>query len=172
MKKLIITILFLITTISIHAQNTKVGSVDNRPENNMYVNLFGDATIISINYERLSFRSSNFFLTAKVGIGYNEEEQWCIFGGCDPPEKYLTIPHHISGNYGKGRHFFEFGVGGTFINGETNQNYLAYPFAGYRLQPFISNKFIFRAFACIPFSGLETADILFVPFGLCFGISF
>jgi hypothetical protein len=116
--------------------------------------------------------SSNFFLTAKLGLGYNEEDQWCLFGGCDPPEKYLTIPHHVSGNYGKGRHFFEFGVGGTIINGETSQNYLVYPFAGYRLQPFISNKFIFRAFACIPFTGLDTEDILFVPFGLCFGISF
>ena len=172
MKKLILISLVLLISISVSSQNKGQELPEFRPENNMYVNLLGDASIISINYERLFFMSSNFFLTTKVGIGYNEEEQWCIFGGCDPPEKYLTIPHHVSGNFGKGRHFFEFGVGGTLINGETDQNYLLYPFAGYRLQPFITNKFIFRAFACIPFSGLEAEDILFVPFGLCFGVSF
>jgi len=93
-------------------------------------------------------------------------------GSCPPPDKYLTLPHHITGNLGRGKHFLEFELGGTIIYGNTNQNYLIYPIFGYRLHPLNSNKVNFRLFGNIPFSGLNTEDILFSPFGLSLGISF
>ncbi|MGB4204332.1 MAG: hypothetical protein WBJ84_01800 [Bacteroidales bacterium] len=102
-------------------------------------------------------------------MGYNEEFQ--VFFG-PPPEKYATIPHHITGNLGKGRHFFEFGIGGTIISGNTTQPYILYPIVGYRFLPLTSDKFNFRVFGQIPFTGLETDDIIFIPLGLSLGVSF
>jgi hypothetical protein len=133
----------------------------------------GDASLFSINYERQFLVSSTIILSSKFGLGYNEEFKLCIIGPCSSsPEKYLTIPHHITGNFGKGKYFFEFGLGGTIINGNTNQPYLLYPIVGFRTLPLMSNKFNFRIFGQIPFSGLETEDIIFIPFGVSLGISF
>ena len=83
----------------------------------------------------------------------------------------MTITHHITGNLGKGRHFAKFGLGGTIINGNTDQNYLAYPIVGYRLHPLRSKKAKFRIYGSVPFTGLDTEDILYAPFGLSVGIS-
>lgn len=141
--------------------------VDARPLNSINLNLLGDASLISINYERQFLVSPAFILSSKLGLGYNFE--FIIFGN---PEHYLTIPHHITGNIGKGRHFFEFGLGGTIINGNTTQPYILYPIVGYRILPLKSNEITFRIFGQIPFSGIETDDILFIPFGLNLGVSF
>ena len=172
MKKMILTLLLQVVGTVIFAQNNS-DSIIKRPLNNININLWGDASIISINYERIFLISSTFILVSKLGLGYNEEFQLCIFGPCSSsPDKYLTIPHHITGNIGKGRNFFEFGLGGTIINGNTTQNYLLYPIVGYRLNPLNTNKVNFRIFGQIPFSGLETENILFIPFGLSLGKSF
>jgi len=156
----------------LYAQNNN-DSTNTRPLNGINLNLLGDASYFSINYERIFLISSSFFLTAKVGLGYNEEFQ---YGGHSTPlSKFLTIPHHFTGNIGKGRHFFEFGLGGTLINGNTTQHYIFYPIVGYRLLPLKSNNINFRLFGNIPywaFYGAETDDIIFIPFGLSFGISF
>ena len=164
-KQILITVLVIAGT-ALFAQNNE------RPLNSIQINLLGDASIISINYDKQFLISSTFILSGKLGLGYNEEFKLCIWGPCSPPEKYMTIPHHITGNIGKGRHFFEFGLGRTVINGNTNQNYLLYPIVGYRILPLNSSKLNFRIFGQIPFSGLETEDIIFIPFGLSLGISF
>lgn len=165
-KQILVTVLLMVSS-TLFAQDNE------RPLNSIQVNLLGDASIISINYDKQFLISPTFILSSKFGLGYNEEFQICIFGPCSsPPEKYLTIPHHITGNIGKGKHFFEFGLGGTIISGNTNQNYFLYPIVGYRVLPLNSNKVNFRVFGQIPFSGLETEDILFIPFGLSLGISF
>lgn len=171
MKRNILTIILILTGAVIFAQIND-DSISRRPVNSISINLLGDASIISVNFERIFLISSTFILTGKLGLGYNEEFQFCIFGSCPPPEKYLTIPHHVTGNLGKGRHFFEFGLGGTIVSGNTNQYYLFYPIVGYRLLPLKSNKVNFRIFGQIPFSGLETEDILFIPIGLNLGICF
>jgi hypothetical protein len=172
MRKIILLTILLIIGRELFSQNQE-DIIDARPINNFNLNLLGDASIISINYERQFIVSPIFILSSKLGLGYNEEFQLCIFGPCSsPPEKYLTMPHHITGNFGKGRHFFEFGLGGTIINGNTTQPYLLYPIVGYRIMPLRSDKLNFRMFGLIPFSGLETDDILFIPFGYSFGISF
>jgi hypothetical protein len=172
MKRITLIIVFVISGTFLFAQNNG-DSTDIRPINNINLNIFGDASIISLNYERLFLFNKYFFITGKIGIGYNEEFKLCIFGPCSPPEKYITIPHYITGNLGKGRHFIEFGLGGTIINGKTNQHYWLYPIVGYKLQPLKSNKVNFRIFASIPFSGLYSVeDIYFIPFGLSLGVCF
>ncbi len=171
-RKIVLLIILLLTGRVLFAQNQE-GIIKARPINNINLNLLGDASIISVNYERQIIVSSIFILSSKLGLGYNEEFQICIWGPCSTPsEKYLTIPHHITGNIGKGKHFFEFGLGGTIINGNTTQPYLLYPIFGYRILPLNSNKLNFRIFGQIPFSGTETEDILFIPFGLSLGVSF
>jgi hypothetical protein len=86
-------------------------------------------------------------------------------------KKFITLPHSFTINLGKNRHFFEAGLGGTVIIGDTDQNYLFYPTAGYRFQPFSVKKFTFRIFGSIPFTGTDTDDILYYPVGLSFGMS-
>jgi len=171
MKRIILIIVFSISGTLLFAKDNR-DSTDIRPTNNINLNLFGDASIISLNYERLFLINQNFFITGKLGIGWNQDFQLCLFGTCQPTKYYLTMPHHITGNLGKGRHFLEFGLGGTIINGKTNQHYLLYPIVGYRLQPLKSNKVVFRIFGSIPFTGLEAENILFVPFGLSLGVRF
>jgi hypothetical protein len=141
--------------------------IETRPLNSFNINLLGDASLISFNFERQYLISSTFILTSKIGLGYNKE--FLIFGSNQ--EHYLTIPHHITGNIGKGKHFFEFGLGGTIISGNTTQPYLLYPIVGYRILPLKSNEINFRIFGQIPF--FEThATIPFIPLGLSLGISF
>ena len=85
----------------------------------------------------------------------------------------MIIPHHITGNLGKGKHLFEFGVGASIILGNTNQNYLLYPIVGYRIHPLKSNKLNFRVNLSIPYTAIGyTEDIMFSPFGLSAGIIF
>lgn len=143
---------------------------ETRPDNGISLNLLGDGSLISINYEHHLISEPNFLLAGKVGLGYNEEFKFC-FGTCSPAESYLTLPHHITANIGKGRHFLELGLGGTFVLGETSQPYLIYPIIGYRLSPLRSNKTTFRIFGQWPISGIETDDIIFIPLGISVGIS-
>jgi hypothetical protein len=171
MKK-ILTVLILVMSVTIlNAQNNN-DSINIRPLNGINLNLLGDASWFSINYERLFSISPSFIITGKIGLGYNRE-----FAPYYAASKYFTIPHHITGNLGKGRHLFEFGLGGTIINENSDHylDYIFYPIIGYRFLPLKSNHINFRLFSNIPywaFSGRELGYIIFIPFGLSIGISF
>lgn len=186
MKKFILLITLIIPGTLILAQD-KDTIVLSRPVDNVNVNLLGgDGSLISINYEHIYIVKNNFFLSGKGGLGYNREFQLniCIWGPCEPPpppEQYVTIPHHITGNLGKKRHFLEFGLGGTIVFGNTYQHYYLYPLLGYRIQPLHSDKHNFRIFGSLPIWGLastpwgpykEGSTIMFLPFGLSMGICF
>ncbi|MEW5845129.1 MAG: hypothetical protein AB1777_02565 [Bacteroidota bacterium] len=110
-------------------------------------------------------------MAAKLGVGYNEEFNICIYSPCPESHKYITIPHHISCNVGTNKHFFEVGLGGTVIMGKTTQPYILYPILGYRFQS-LKKKLKFRIFIQYPFSGGETDDILFIPMGISIGRTF
>jgi hypothetical protein len=169
MKIILTLIIIVICSACLLGQNYS-GLFSSRPRNNIYLNLLGDASIISINYERLFVSTPSTFLSGKLGIGYNEEFQLCIFGPCSsPPDKYLTIPHHFTCNYGlrESIHFLEFGFGGTLING--NEYYLDL-IIGYRIQPKNSNKLNFRIFVSIRLRD-GGGDILYIPGGLSIGVS-
>lgn len=166
----ILVMLFNISTVLLSQSTSE--SADSRPLNSIYLNLLGDASLISVNYERQFLVRPNLLISSKLGLGFNNEFQLCLFGGCPPPEKYVTIPHNITGNLGKGRHFLEFGIGGTIISGNTRKPYILYPIVGYRFLPLKSKKLIFRVFGQFPFTGDDDIDIFFIPLGVSFGISF
>jgi len=171
--KHVFLILIIISSKSVLFAQKADERSDKRPDNNVYVNLLGDASWISINYERRFFVRTPYFLTGKLGYGYNEEFQLCLWDNfCTPDHKYITVPHHITVNVGNGRHFLEVGIGGTYIMGHTDQDYLLYPILGYRLHPLRKNKINFRLYGQVPFTGLVTEDIIFIPFGMSLGLSF
>jgi hypothetical protein len=174
-----ILICFILSTSGVLYAQHPAEHIDSRPKNSIHLNLLGDASIISANYERLFVVRPKFIISSKLGLGYNEEFRIC-FGPCVyPPEKYTTIPHHITGNVGKRQHFFEFGIGGTKIIGNTSQPYLLYSIVGYRILPLSSKRLNFSGFILVPYSGLENGEfyleldyIFFIPFGFSLGVSF
>jgi hypothetical protein len=171
MKTIIFIVVFAIPASFLPAQNIK-DTTNLRPSKILSLSILGDASLISFNFEKLYFINPNYFISGKLGLGYNEEFQICLFGPCQPPEKFVTIPHHITWNFGKKKHFFELGLGGTFIIGNTSQPYLFYPIVGYRIHPLKFNKVNFRLFVYYPFTGEDLDDILLIPVGINLGICF
>ncbi len=153
-----------------------LNGLSDRPLNNISLNLLGDASIISINYEKQYLVGKSYILSTKVGLGYNQE--FCLSfgtGSCSPVEDYLTIPHHFTANIGKRRSFFEVGLGGTILYGETSEPYILYPIIGYRFLPLQSNKINFRLYFLPPpyaDGPWGHPDIVFVIAGGSIGISF
>jgi len=71
--------------------------------------------------------------------------------------------------------FFESGAGTTFLFGYPDREAITYYCFGYRLQPLLKYKFLFRINLCFPFRLIdfyESTDIVFIPLSLSFGISF
>lgn len=145
-----------------------------RPKNNIFINILGDASVASLNYERLFFiEPENFFIAAGAGVGLNYFVTIHNDNGSSyTSEKYVIFPHHVTANIGKGRHFFEFGLGGAFLSGPRSQPYLPSLLAGYRIQPWNKNKLHFRVFGSYPLEALEKFEILYIPVGLSIGWSF
>jgi hypothetical protein len=165
MKKIILTLFFAISGIFLFAQN-KRDTTNIRPLNNFNLNILGEASLISINYERLFLINPRFFLTCRLGIGYNFK---FVLFNTSPPENYMIISQHITGNLGKGKRFFEFGLSGAIVN----KHYLLGPLVGLRIQPLKSNKVNLRLYGILPVIGpLRDMDILYIPVGLSLGVSF
>ena len=144
-----------------------------RPTNDINLNLLGDASFFSDNYERLFLiNPDRFFITGDLGFGYTEEFHLCIFGPCSSPVSDITIPHRITGNLGWKRNFFEFGLGGTLISTTTPAHYFLYPIVGYRLQPLKSDRVNFRIFAEYPLPGFRSEYLIFIPVGWSVGYCF
>ena len=168
MKKTVLLIL-LFTFIHAFAQKLDETTVS-RPLNIVSVNLFGDASAISLNYERLFQINDHFVVSSKLGLGYNEEFKLCLWESPCIPDTFITMPHHITGNLGKKQHFFEFGLGGTALMGGNSNSYIMYPTVGYRIVPLRKNRLNFRIFAQYPLWG--GFKVLFMPVGVNLGLSF
>ncbi|HLF65739.1 MAG TPA: hypothetical protein VI603_18405 [Saprospiraceae bacterium] len=168
-----ILISFLNLTYTVVLSQSKTDSLYKRPANSFNVNLLGDASIVSCSYERLFYTKSNFFIAAKLGVGYSKEFRIC-FGRCTTrPNTYLTIPHHLTMNLGKRTSFLEIGIGGTKVSSLTFRNYLLYPIIGYRYQPIRINQASFRISIHVPVIGRnKEEDVLFSPFGFNLGVCF
>ncbi len=146
MKRIILTIILIFIGTGLFAQNNE-NIIGKRPTNIISLNLFGDASMVSINYEKLFIIKPTIILSGKIGFGYNEEFQLCVFGPCSsPPDQYFTITNHITGDIGKRKLFFEFGLGGTILLGNTTQEYSFYPMVGFRLLPLSILSLIFVYF--------------------------
>jgi len=168
MKRLFLLLAILISSALLCAQDTTRISFD-RPLNNVNINVCGDISVISLNYERLQPIASKFFLSFKLGMGYNTEYE--IWNTGDPDKSTITS-FHISGNYGK-KNNLELGLGTSLIKGNPIQEYLIYSILGYRYQPISSNKFNLRLFTLIPLTKINKGDtFLFIPFGVSVGYCF
>ena len=151
---------------------------ETRPKNDISINLLGDASLFSFSYEKLFIVSPNFLLTGKLGLGYNQEGllssfTFCLSPPCAPSpptkfEKYVTLPHQLTANFGAGKNFLELGIGGTIFSG----GYVPYVIAGFRVHPLVSDKLSFRIFVQRRFFLKDTAGIIFIPFGMSFGVAF
>ncbi|MBP8917283.1 MAG: hypothetical protein KBG70_11125 [Chitinophagales bacterium] len=162
--------LFFLLSKLLQSQETNIDTIPSRPMNSFNINL-GDASGISLNYERLFKMGQNFLLAGKIGLGYNEEFKFgCTSNSCQ--SKYLTVPASITMNFGKKRNFFEVGMGGTKLYGDLEKDYWLYPLLGYRFQPLIGGKFNFRIYYCVPLGGYLVKDIFFNPSGLSTGVLF
>lgn len=171
MNKLLLIFLILISGHKSSAQSIQDSTLI-LGNNNINVNLLGDASFISLKYERQFFLSTSSFISSSFGVGYNAEFQFCLNGPCNntnSPKRFLTVPHSLTINFGRLRNFFEIGVGGTILFGDTSEKYFLYPIIAWRIQPNKSGKGNFRLFASVPFSGIETEDILWIPVGISFG---
>jgi hypothetical protein len=143
-----------------------------RPRNNVNLNLFGDASIFSLNYERLFLDNRKFFLAGKAGIGYSQS-----LGLPVSTTSLLSIPLHITGNVnisGK-RQFLEFGFGSTlmFYQDFTFWDYSIYPLIGYRWQPVKPGRVTFRIFVSYPLTDkIDKYNYWFSPVGMSIGFAF
>lgn len=173
MKRLFISIL-IITYSSILNAQLKLDNIEIRPKNNAYLTIGGaDGALISLNYERLFLTSEKFFITAKIGAGYNEQFRLCILGPCSPPiKKYFVITEHLTADFGKGKSFFEVGLGSTIICGVASTNVLIYPILAYRIQPLVSKKILFRISLGFPIFNYDNIELIFLPIGFSVGGSF
>ncbi|MCX6232106.1 MAG: hypothetical protein NTZ33_11235 [Bacteroidetes bacterium] len=173
MKKIILaTIIALLINISFAQYRYNFNNEDIRPVNLINLDILGESSLISLNYERLFLNTSNFFLAAELGLGLYLLPN--VLGGYSPI--YLSIPHHITANLGVCNHFLEFGAGGTFNTNE-HHNYIFYVILGYRLQPLDSDKIYLRIFSNSVFQDFKISPFysppgyFFIPFGISVGIS-
>lgn len=171
MIKIFIAVLFLSTCSILRAQEPEK-LIETRPLNGFNINIFGDGSFVSVSYEKQLPLTHSFIVSAKTGIGYNQEFNYCAPGPCTPSRKIFTIPLHLTGNFGKEKHFFEFGLGATIFIGNTFRPFLFYPILGYRFLPLTSGRFNCRVFAHMPFSGFDSIDFFFMPIGFSFGTNF
>jgi hypothetical protein len=172
MLKLFVKVLIVLTFGTILPAKDAGAFSHLRPPNSIYMNLFGDASIFSINYERLFFNNRKFFLAGNAGIGYSESLDLPITS-----TSLLSIPMHITGNVnisGK-RQFLEFGFGGTLLYYQNFKfwDYSIYPLIGYRWQPLKSGKFTFRIFVSYPLTDkIDIDSYWFSPVGMSIGFAF
>jgi hypothetical protein len=173
-SRISLAILFMLSVNILFAQNGEVLPV-NRPRNNINMNQLGDASFISINYERLFLSKRILFLTVKAGLGFGAsyvDDFTC-----------LTLPHHITMNLGEKRSFLEVGFGGTFLityNITYNYDityYCWYPIFGYRFQPYKSPRLNFRIFTGLPINPIRLPSYFgetstYIPFGVSIGMCF
>ncbi len=140
---------------------------ESRPLQSVAFNILGEASGFSFNYERFFVLNDKMLLSAKIGMGVVHEFEFCIFGNCSPLRTFFTVPHHVTLNLGKRRHFFEIGMGGTLLGGY----YILYPVAGWKIIPEHTGGFYFRLFLEHPIQRPEGVRVIFWPLGLSLGMT-
>lgn len=172
--KNIFLLLILISIVDVLYSQDPIDSTMFRQKNEIYVSLLGEASIYSINYEKIFINDENVFTGAKIGIGYNESIELCLFGPCNSKQEYfITVPHGISINYGSEKNYFELGLDGVLLINDSRKDYLPFISIGYRYQPKVKNKLMFKIFANIPTtSGNSKENIWIIPAGIALGCGF
>lgn len=142
-----------------------------RPKNNVSLNVLGDVTLISGNYERIIPIAPQIMIIGKIGLGYNEN----ILRWLDkfiPANRYFTISGHLTANFGKERLFLEFGAGNTYLTRDGRNINVIYPVIGFRMLPTEPDRISFRIFFYLPRTVLGISEFTATPLGFNFGYSF
>jgi|PlaIllAssembly_1097288.scaffolds.fasta_scaffold762684_1 hypothetical protein len=173
MPKIFLKALIILTLCSV-VNELNAGKIPYvRAQNNVHITGFGDASIISANYERLVLSYRKFFMGVNLGLGYSQS-----YGLPHASTALLSMPMHVTGNLGAKSHYFEFGFGGTmlFYADEKKPKYwdfCMYPMIGYRFQPLKTNKFTLRVFSGYPITDeWDKENYWFFPLGLSIGFCF
>ena len=162
------TLLLLFLSVLVKGQESGSTSSENgKRAQNVFVELGGQGLLFTANYDsRFSKRRDG--LGGRAGIGY------ISIGG----DNASTVPLSLNYLLGKGRQFFEIGLGATllatsgndnsFLFNENNSNIIGTMSFSYRLQP-IDRGFSFRAGLTPIFN-----KNFFIPYyaGLSLGYSF
>jgi len=162
----ILNLIFLFSTNLVNAQSPENKGNQNRAQN-IFVELGGQGILFTANYDsRFSNRRDG--LGGRIGIGYIAE------GG----DNATTVPISLNYLLGKGRHFFELGLGASllatggndesFLFDKNQSNIIGTMSFSYRLQP-VDQGFSFRA-GLTPIFNKD----FFIPYyaGLSLGYSF
>ena len=175
MRKHILVIVWLLATGFLYCDSL---SVVQNPKltnyNNIYLNLFGDGSIASVNYERIFKNTPKLFHTFKLGVSYHpdigttQDAEYEGVGYESTDKSGLIITNHLTFNYGKKFTFFEVGLGTSAYLIEENEEFLIYPIIGLRRQ---SNNGSIRIFVHPIFLNKDNVELVF-PIGFSFGICF
>lgn len=149
-----------------------ISSPRTRALNNLNIGLLGEASVLSLSYERLFILTPGLLLSAEVGVGFNKEFELCIFGPCEAPQSYAVFPHHLTLNIGRRKNHLELGVGGGRVSSIASKGYVVFPIIGYRHQPTEFNKAVFRIHISPPVTVSGDLNMLNSPIGFNVGITF
>ena len=179
MSKIILTIIGFIFSIGIFAQDIVQENTQDLPKNGINLSAYGGFSYGAINYERFIYLESNMYLSTELGIGYGLEAPNILWASGKPLMDFITIPHHITANIGKGKHYFEFGIEGTILYTLNTNNYengfhsyTVAPMIGYRFMPLKSNKLYFKLEGSWPIHELKTGTPFYAPYGIGVGLNF
>ena len=164
----LLTLVLLFLSVLVKGQGSgSTSSGNEKRAQNVFVELGGQGLLFTANYDtRFSKRRDG--LGGRAGIGY------ISIGG----DHATTVPFSMNYLLGKGRHFFEMGLGVTvlatsgsdnsFLFDENNSNILGTMSFSYRLQP-VDTGFSYRAGLTPLFN-----KNFFIPYyaGLSLGYSF
>jgi hypothetical protein len=115
-------------------------------KNGVMVGFLGNAPLFSLNFHRqlLQFKNQQGQYTGfmEVAVGIGLEPDIAFFGGTT--KWYPTLPHSLTFNFGKNKHYLEIGYGGMLENKRliSYNNYLITPIIGWRYKA--SKGFMFR----------------------------
>jgi hypothetical protein len=146
MKKVVIIFIILNFAIPAIAQVSDT-TLNSKPVNNLrtlngnsiYIEIGGNAMLVSMNYERLIVQSNRFYLTGRVGLGIGTYIEWMS------SQDFLAIPLLLNFQYQLSNIVvLEFGAGSTlsFVPSHQYFNPLITGVIGMRVQS--KSGFLFR----------------------------
>lgn len=112
------------------------GSLQSSYANTIFFDLGGTGLFSSVNYGRVLGRHDGYFISGIAGIG--------MFPPLGGTGATLTIPQQFTLSLGRGIHFLEAGLGGTYATGKTNASGYAESWYTYNLSPIVGYRVQFR----------------------------
>ena len=103
MKKTLILLIIVVTTITLGAQPYRSYFDNNNMKNQIFMEALGNGIKYSLNYERHILQKEKFNMTTRIGWGYY------LLG-----DETMSIPFEFTGYFGDGAAHLETGLGVTF----------------------------------------------------------